>query len=169
MSPVWRLPTEILAEIASYTLPPRWFGEVCSGLSCTSAARGARQPLDHPHALAMGTHQPTRLPSIRRARGMDRRLCGVPTTLRVVSSGAQDPGRHQQKVIQNALWPLAERICELELQCPDGNSPFPRRLMALRRLWLTGPFGGTVYAPVANLPFGASPRTRVISGDARTR
>ncbi|KAL1721808.1 hypothetical protein EV715DRAFT_270699 [Schizophyllum commune] len=118
MSPVWRLPTEILAEIASYTLPPR----------CHWTIR-MLWPWVH---INLHDYRPSD---------------GLAAWIDASVVCLQRCGSYPLKVIQNALWPLAERICELELQCPDGNSPFPRRLMALRRLWLTGPFGGTVYAP----------------------
>ncbi|KAL1667166.1 hypothetical protein GGF50DRAFT_125084 [Schizophyllum commune] len=140
LSPVRRLPTEILAEIASNTLPPRWF-EKPSGKFALAfhAPIGMRWPWAH---INLHDYRP----SDEFAAWVDASVvylqrCGSYPLVLKIRAGIQ------HEVIQNALWPLAERICELELQCPDGNSPFPRWLMALRRLWLTGPFGGTVYAP----------------------
>ncbi|KAI4293699.1 hypothetical protein K525DRAFT_274968 [Schizophyllum commune Loenen D] len=148
ISPVRRIPTEILAEIASYTLPPRWFESPPGSLlwpfmhvcrAWREAAIGMRWPWAH---INRHDYRPSdEFTAWIDASVVYLQRCGSYPLVLKIRAGIQ------HEVIQNALWPLAERICELELQCPDGKSPLPRRLMALRRLWLTGPFGGTVYAP----------------------
>ncbi|KAI5889066.1 uncharacterized protein SCHCODRAFT_02750692 [Schizophyllum commune H4-8] len=148
LSPVRKLPAEILAEIACYTLPPRWFEHPPGSLlwpfmhvcrAWREAVIGMRWPWAHIDLHAY--HPSDKFATWTDASLVYLQRCGQYPLVLKIRAGIQ------HEVIQTALWPHARRIRELELQCPDGGSPFPRRLPALWRLWLTGPFGGTIHAP----------------------
>ncbi|TRM70309.1 hypothetical protein BD626DRAFT_448797 [Schizophyllum amplum] len=176
LAPIRKIPVEILAHIATYTLPNRWFKnmigvhawtftQVChSWREVTIAMRWpwARVMIPCRTATCSMSGEVIDEPGDRQFEAglMDmfstymQRSGHHPLTIQTLSDSKswESDWENSSQPIWTEVWKHADRLRALEVRCSDEGFPFPSNsLSVLQRLTIHGYMGGTLRVNAPNL------------------